>query len=45
VLDVLVGVFDHDHRGVHHYPDGQGDTAQAHDVGADIELIHDGQGN
>ena len=45
VLDVLVGVFDHDHRGVHHDPDGEGDAAQAHDVGADARGVHDGQGD
>ena len=42
---MFVGVFNHDHRGVNHHPDGQGDATQTHDVGADVELIHDTQRN
>ena len=45
VLDVLVGVFHHDHRGVHHVADGDGDARQAQDVGVDIELILQNQGD
>ena len=41
VLDVLVGVFDHDDGGVHHDADGDGDAAQAHDVGVDTLPLHD----
>jgi hypothetical protein len=39
VLDVLVGVFDHDDGTVHHGAHGDGDATQAHDVGVDA-LLH-----
>ena len=39
-LQVLVRVLDHHDRRIHHRPDGDGDTAQAHDVGADAERLH-----
>ncbi|MGY4504453.1 hypothetical protein ACVWYH_008410 [Bradyrhizobium sp. GM24.11] len=39
-LQVLVCVFDHDDCGVDHGADGDGDAAQAHDVGADSEQLH-----
>ncbi len=37
VLHVLVGIFHHDHRGVHHGSDGNGNARQAQDIGVDIE--------
>jgi hypothetical protein len=33
-LQPLVGVLDHDDGSVHHRTDGDGDAAEAHDVGA-----------
>ena len=41
VFQVLVGVFDHDHRGIDHGADGDGDAAQRHDVGVDPLIVHD----
>ena len=40
---MLVGVLDHDDRAVHHHADRDGDPAQAHDVGADAQQVHDQQ--
>ena len=37
---MLVGVLDHDDRGVDHGADGDGDAAEAHDVGAQAQQIH-----
>ncbi len=45
VLDVLVGVFHHHHRGVHHGADGDGNPRQAQDVGIDVELVLQNQGD
>ena len=44
MLEVLVGVLDHDDRGVDHGPDGDGDPAQAHDVGAQADVAHGHEG-
>jgi hypothetical protein len=33
---VLVGVLDHDDRGVHHGADGDGDPAERHDVRVEL---------
>ena len=40
-LDVLVDVLDHDDDRVDHRADGDGDAAEAHDVGADALHVHD----
>ena len=40
-LHVLVGVFDHDDRGVHHRSDGDRDAPEGHDVGVDPLVVHD----
>ena len=40
VLDVLVGVLDHDDGRIHHRPDGDGDAAQAHDVAGQPDPPH-----
>ena len=37
---MLVGVLDHDDGGVDHGTDGDGDAAEAHDVGAEAERLH-----
>ena len=39
-FQMLVGVLDHDDRGVDHRADGDGDAAEAHDVGAQAQQIH-----
>ena len=39
-FQVLVRVLDHDDRGVDHRADGDGDAAEAHDVGAQAQHIH-----
>ena len=39
-LEMLVGVLDHDDRGVDHGADGDGDAAEAHDVGAQAQQVH-----
>ena len=39
-LEVLVGVLDHDDRGVHHRADGDGDAAEAHDVRVQPHPLH-----
>ena len=44
MLDVLVGIFDHDDGGVHHGADGNGDAAQAHDVAGQPNTLHRQQG-
>ena len=35
-----MGVLDHDDRGVDHRADGDGDAAEAHDVGAQAQQVH-----
>jgi len=40
VFELLVGVLDHHHGGVHHRSDGNGDPAQRHDVGVDALRLH-----
>ena len=37
---MLVGVLDHDDRRIHHGAEGDGDAAQAHNVGADADRMH-----
>ena len=44
-LEMLVGVLDHDDGGVDHGADGDGDPAQAHDVGVDPLTVHDDKGH
>ncbi|MCY1284519.1 hypothetical protein D3C72_1298050 [compost metagenome] len=44
-LDLLVGVFDHHHRGIHHGANGDGNPAQGHDVGIDALVAHDDEGD
>ncbi|MNG10793.1 hypothetical protein D3C85_1518330 [compost metagenome] len=44
-LDLLVGVLDHHHGGVHHGADGDGDPAEGHDVGVDALVAHDDKGD
>ncbi len=44
-LQMLVGVLDHDDGGVDHGADGNGDAAQAHDVGRDPERVHEDVGD
>ena len=39
-LQMLVRVLDHDDGGVDHGADGDGNAAQAHDVGAEAEQLH-----
>ena len=39
-LQMLVGVLDHDDRGIDHGADRDGDAAEAHDVRADAEQLH-----
>ena len=40
LLQLLVGVFDHDDRRINHDPDGDGDAPERHDVRIDAEEIH-----
>ena len=40
-FDVLVRVFDHDHRGIDHRADGNRDASEGHDVGVDALVVHD----
>ena len=40
---MLVGVLDHDDRRIHHGANGNGDAAQAHDVGIEPQHVHGGQ--
>ena len=35
-----MGVLDHHDGGVHHGPDGDGDAAQRHDVGVQVDVVH-----
>ena len=42
MLELLVGILDHDDRSVDHRADGDGDPAQRHDVGVDALQIHHG---
>ena len=44
-LQMLVGVLDHDDGRVDHRADGDGDAAEAHDVGAEAERLHGGEGH
>ena len=39
-LEPLMGVLDHDDRGIDHCADGDGDAAEAHDVGAEPQQPH-----
>ena len=39
MLQMFVRILYHDHGGIHHIADGNGDTGQTEDVGGDIELI------
>ena len=39
-LDVRVSVLDHDDRSVDHDPDGDGDAAQTHDIGGQVDSPH-----
>ena len=39
-FEALMGVFDHHDSRVHHGTDGDGDAAQAHDVGAQPQRMH-----
>ena len=45
MLEMLVGVLDHDDDGIHHGTDGDGDAAEGHDVGADALAVHHQQGH
>ena len=45
LLQVLVGIFDHDDDGIHHRADGNGNAAQRHDIGTDALAEHDQKGN
>ena len=40
-----MGIFNHDDRRIDHCADGDGDAAQAHDVGVDPLEIHDDKSN
>ena len=40
MIEMLVRVFDHDDRAIHDHADGDGDAAEAHDVGVDAEQMH-----
>ena len=42
-IQMLVRIFHHDNRAVHHDADGNRDPAQAHDVGVDAQQVHDQQ--
>ncbi|CAM5201330.1 hypothetical protein BTHI11S_04872 [Bosea thiooxidans] len=44
-FQVLVGVLDHDDGGVDHRADGDGDAAEAHDVGAKPQRLHRREGH
>ena len=39
-LELFVCVFHHDDGRIHHLADGDRNTAQAHDVGGDVEVVH-----
>jgi hypothetical protein len=40
---MLVRVFDHDDRGIHHRAERDRDAAEAHDVRTDAERAHGGK--
>ena len=44
-FQMLVRVLDHDDGGIDHGADGDGDAAQAHDVGVDAERAHGDEGD
>ena len=44
-FEMLVRVFDHHHRRIDHGADGDGDTAQRHDVGIDALVTHHDEGH
>ncbi len=44
-LQVLVGVLDHDDGGIDHRPDGDGDAAEAHQIGVHAEQAHGDEGD
>ena len=44
MLQVFVGVFNHDHGGIDHGANGNGNTAQRHDVGVNALVAHDDKG-
>ena len=39
-LKAAIHVFRNDNRPIHHHPDGDGDPAQRHQIGADAEHVH-----
>ena len=45
LLQFLVGVLDHDDRGVDHGADGDGDAGQAHDIRGDAHEVHADKGH
>ena len=44
-LEMLVRVLDHDDGRIDHGADGDGDAAEAHDVGAEAQQLHGGEGD
>src|SRR5271170_4025254 len=42
-IEVLMGVFDHHDGTIHHYANGNGDAAEAHDVGANVQAVKNRQ--
>ena len=40
-FNMLMGILDHHHGGIDHRADGNGDTAQRHDIGVNSLIIHD----
>ncbi len=44
-FEMLVGVLDHHDRGIDHGADRDGDAAEAHDVGAEPDRLHRGEGH
>ena len=42
--EMAVPVLDHDDGGVHEHSDGKGKSAQRHDVGGDVQVIHRDEG-
>ena len=42
---MLVRILDHDDRGIDHRAERDRDAAEAHDVGADAERAHQGEGD
>ena len=45
MFELLVRIFDHDDRRIHHGADGDGDAAQGHDIGGQMESKHGQEGN